>query len=471
MSPKDTRYGRASRQPFTRRGCIRSQRGAITLVALCFTAIIGIALASYIAVCYRSLTLSWRTMLRKQAYQLCETGLEEALWSLNSWASLDSSLRSTAWNGWSSVGSTKTRTLTGYSLDSGATGQIAVTVANWNYVNNGGSTPVITAAVTVTLLDGTSLQRTLRGTTTNAPAFPNGVASANSFVYLVKGTFDSYNSADGAYGGSNIGYANIIAGNYSGPYGVYLNQSTVKGYVATYDKSVSWSTSGTPKGTVKGPSTPSGTSVDTSRLSKSAFVPLFTVQEPTGSYAGWITPSNDDGNFGTAGATTPEIWYASDSNGDLNLSNWETLRIDGPVKIIVARDLNITDTGHIDVRPTGSLEIFVRRSINITSTYGIRRVSAGATPANLTPSKVAIYNTGSYGTFTYGTSADFYGVMYSTSPGILVSSSAEIYGAVLSDSYIYFASSSPAVHYDTALRTARFDGIETPFLVDQITEL
>jgi len=58
-------------------------RGTVTLVALCFTTVLGISLAGYITVCSRTMQLSNRTFQGGLSRQLAELGLEEGLRAFN----------------------------------------------------------------------------------------------------------------------------------------------------------------------------------------------------------------------------------------------------------------------------------------------------------------------------------------------------------------------------------------------------
>jgi len=66
-----------------------SSAGTVSLVALCFVAVLGIALASYLAVCSRAMNLSNRSFQAGLGRQLAELGLEEALraFNHNDWSS------------------------------------------------------------------------------------------------------------------------------------------------------------------------------------------------------------------------------------------------------------------------------------------------------------------------------------------------------------------------------------------------
>jgi hypothetical protein len=82
-------------------------RGTVTLVALCFVSVLGIALASYLAVCTRAMQLSNRSFQGNLSQQLAEAGIEEALRAFNK----------NDWSGWASNPTGVTGATTAWSLD------------------------------------------------------------------------------------------------------------------------------------------------------------------------------------------------------------------------------------------------------------------------------------------------------------------------------------------------------------------
>src|SRR5882757_5674991 len=124
--------------------------GSVTLVALCFTTVLAIALGSYLALYQRSYDLSTRLLHADQARQLAQTGLEEALWALNQNTWTGSGPASAT--AWTTSGANRTVLLTFGALGPGTTGQVALTVAN--YASTGPAWPAITSAASVTLGDG-----------------------------------------------------------------------------------------------------------------------------------------------------------------------------------------------------------------------------------------------------------------------------------------------------------------------------
>lgn len=80
----------------------RRDRGAVVLVALCFTAVLAISLASYLAVSRSAMQLSNRAFQTDLSKHLAETGLEVALHAFNTHD----------WTAWTISGTTATRTVT-----------------------------------------------------------------------------------------------------------------------------------------------------------------------------------------------------------------------------------------------------------------------------------------------------------------------------------------------------------------------
>lgn len=459
------------------------RRGSITLVALCLTTVLGIALGSYLALCLRSTQFSTRQLNLEKARELAQTGLEEALWALNQ----------NTWNAsgpdgataWSTSGANRTVTLA-YTLDGQAsTGSVMLTIAN--YASTGPTWPTITAAATLTLSGGQTFTKTLQATTGPLPVFAHAVASSEAYVaFTSRGTVDSWNSdpdnnpatAAVAYSftsGAAGNYAAVVAGNDDGTYGVVLTQAEVRGYVATSGQPVSYSTSGSPPGKILGPTTASGVNVDPARIGKSAFIAASPVVSVS-------TPATSGSNYGGLLGLLDLVDNLTEAVG-LDLFKTNDLTIDGlldnlvvnrPTKLIVNGDLKITSAlggllgltnGKIVITANGSLQLFVSGNITIEG-HGFDNQTKD-------PRKLAIYSTSTSITnaITLNTDKDFYGVIYSENKPIVVAQNLAIYGALLSRNYIRFTASAPVIHYDTALRLTQFSGIKTPYITRQVTEL
>ncbi len=459
-------------------------RGSVTLVSLCLMTTLGIALASYLALTSRSAQLSIRLLNRERAQQLAQVGLEEALWALNqnNWAGSGAE-GSTAW---AVSGANRTATLTYALSGKGGSGQVVLTVAN--YASTGPTWPTIASTATVTLPSGETFTKSVQATTGPAPLFNNAIASADSYVsFVAGGTVDSWNSdpdnnsatpmvAYSFTAGTPVNYSAVVAGRGNGSYGVLLTQATVRGYVATFGLPVSYSTSGSPAASVVGPTTASGTAIDSARLGKSAFVPIadvFTVTPPTLNVTSFNLIQFLLNLIGgvlnlPAGVNNCKI------NGDLTIDPpgplWAptpNITIDKPIQMIVDGDFTIRDNGRLTITSTGSLQLFVTGDVSIGGNGILNETND--------PKKLAIFSTSTAtsDSLEYTTSQNFCGVIFCEHKPIDIRQNATFYGALLSRQYVRFSTNatSPVFHYDAALRSTRFSGVTTPYLIKTVTDL
>lgn len=120
---------------------LQSQRGSITLVALCFVTVMAIGLASYLAVSGQSMKLSNRSYAKDVSKNLAEKGLEVALQALrtNNWDDLNNDLTANYPKiNWELSGTTATGTITYAANSYGTSGMTATTkirVDNYNAYN------------------------------------------------------------------------------------------------------------------------------------------------------------------------------------------------------------------------------------------------------------------------------------------------------------------------------------------------
>ncbi|HEY4302154.1 MAG TPA: hypothetical protein VGM73_14865 [Candidatus Didemnitutus sp.] len=446
----------------------KNESGSLALVAMAFSAVIAITLAGYIALSYQSYQHSSRLLQLTRTRRLAETGVEEALWALNNgdWSSQT----------WTVSGADIACTLPTVDLGEGAQGTVAVTIHN--YASTIG--PTIESAASVALLAGGQLVRTLTATTKPAPLFVNALGSAasgNGTITLASSTLvDSWNSNPLGDGSSFIPYS--TPGSYNtaancaavvAAPNISMSSATIYGYAVTFGNSITSSFSAK----VKGPTTPSSTRIDRTRVGKSAFVPMFAVAVPA-SYSVTGTLDGSNQTIGTANGAT-QYWS---SPADLIL-NSTTLTVQGPVVIIIHGGLQLYNAGKIVVNATGKsrAEIFVSSDISI----GINPHSSSAAINNLSnqPRNLALYSTSVSPSrqFNYYSTQAFCGVMYSAAPASVVfdtGTNNSITGAVLANENITVVSGSrPQFHYDTYLQKldkSWFKGVTTPLLVVQVSE-
>lgn len=425
------------------------QRGSALLAALCFATVLVVAIGSYVTLCHRTLELSTRTFLDSQSLDLAEAGMEDALWALNR----------SDWSGWSIAGTTASKSTSGFDFVGGVTGQISLQIANYD---GSSGTRTITATGTLVRPGGETIARTLTATATRAPLFVNAVASTAGTVRFTSAStsavVDSYDSANGPY--STGGYSAVIAAQSASTASatVQLTNAQVKGYVATLSTGPSYSTSAT----LKGPATPGTTKIDPARITTSPYQPVFDIRTITGTGSTLVTPDSVSTiNIGTAGATTPSIYY---SNG-INMTGSAKIIVQGPVRIVVAGAFYVGLNGgtpSIEVKSSGTLEMFVSGDIAI---YG-----NGIDNQSRLPQRVAIYGTNSLTVPDMNTPTDFHGVIYTPSGDFKVWSNNAIHGAIVARN-VTFSGTAPMVHYDVNLRREAFAGVDTPFAVSAWREV
>lgn len=425
------------------------ERGAVLLAALCFATVLVIAISSYITVCHRSLTLSARSLHGTRSVELAEAGMEEALWALNK----------NEWSDWTINGTTASRTITGFSFESKATGSIQLQIDSYD----GSAGPrVITSTGRAVNADAAQFSRTLRATVDRAPVFVNAVAATNGFVkFTTAGTssvVDSYDSSVGTYASQTPGYAAIVsAGSTSTASAtVQLTNAQVRGFVATLSTGPSYSNNAR----VYGPATAGTVRIDPDRLSTSPYQPVFDIKTVSGAGSTLNPPIGGTTTIGTPGATSPTIYY---SNG-LNLTSTTKIVVNGPVKLVISGSLYIGLNGgtpSIEVSNSGTLEIRVSGDIAI---YG-----NGIENKTLAPERAVIYGTNSLTVPDMNTTMPFHGVIYTPGGDFKVVSNNPIFGAIVARN-VTFTHAEPVLHYDVNLRRKVFSGIDTPFAVSDWRE-
>lgn len=109
------------------------EKGSLILVVLCLLAVLGIALASFLAIGNQSMKLSNRSSRTGMSEQLAEMGLEEALraYNSNNWSTWTANGTTATW---STSGTTASCTITfpAAKFGQGVTGTVSIRVDNYN---------------------------------------------------------------------------------------------------------------------------------------------------------------------------------------------------------------------------------------------------------------------------------------------------------------------------------------------------
>ena len=154
---------------------LSSRRGSLLIVAMIFSAVLGIAITSYIQLARSNLKIASRSFYHNAGVNLAETGLEEAMWSINQ--AVDGN--AAAWTTWTTSGSNAARKWTGYAFDQNATGTIRVFVQNYT----GSVAPVIIARASVNVVDGAPIEKWIEVRLRKRSKFANGLVAKYSISF------------------------------------------------------------------------------------------------------------------------------------------------------------------------------------------------------------------------------------------------------------------------------------------------
>ena len=434
------------------------------LVALCFVAVLGIALTSYITMSYRALDLSNRSFQGTRSVQLAEKGMEEALWALNKadWAT----------SAWTFSGSTANLTLSSLTIGTGSdnvTGEVKVQVTNYN---SAGTAKVVTAQGKATYPNGRSITKQLQATANYAPLFPNllGATGTITFDAASTATIYSYNSTLGTYGSQTPGATAVVAATGD----LSVGNANIAGYAATPGTLTRGAGAD-----LDGVSPAVGW--DSTRASTNAFVPQFDITPPAGGSA-VSTPYPVSGNsgpsypwsrtIGTAGGGT-EIWTIA---GDLYLGQSQSLTIAGPVRLYINGLIyvyNGTAGGQIIINNSGNA------SLELHCVTGLYLAGQGIDNKTKDPKKCVVFysGTGPSGYFdgTYNltmnyNTTEFFGAVYAPNCDLILGTNPTDFNGAISARTIRVLG-SPTLRYDKNLRNVSFNGTTKFYTLSSWTEL
>lgn len=368
----------------------RSERGALLIVAMLLSAVIGISLASYIRMSSGAMEISNRALFSNAAMNLAETGLEEAVWSINK----DIDGVAGAWTGWTVSGNNASRGWSGYDLGANAVGVIRVYIQSYNGVS---SAPIMVARSTITPPKGPAVEKWVEVTLVRRSLFANGLTARNQLTFNGNVEVDSYNSSLGSYNavladGTHNRYARGKAASTSTAADSFSSgQGDIWGYVAIGTPDLSGLDVGS-NGTIGPFGTAAGTIVS-ERVSTdfTADFPSATAPTPAGTInsapASWVTtlPSGTD-------------IIAADGNYYYNVATGFSLT--GPVgnKLTIAPNKNVillfsqTTGTAISIGGNASISVGTNANLHIYTEANIAIAGNGVANANA-PSNFQVWGT------------------------------------------------------------------------------
>jgi hypothetical protein len=458
------------------------QRGSVLIVAMIFSAIIGISLVSYMQLGRTSLKVSNNALYNNAAMNLAENGLEEAMHAINKRIS-DPGYDFGA-NGWTTgspvpAGDAR-RTLPGsgsYSFDQGVTGTVRVYIYGY-----AGSAPRIVSRSTVTIPGGGTVQKWVEVQLRKTSKFANGLVAKDSIQFKGNNaSVDSWHSKknnDGTPRATPVGYSAAVKKD-NGSVGsvsiqadaILVQNADIWGYAATGGAQPSVGAQG-----LIGPfGTPANT-IDPTRVSTdfSASFDAVTAPVTTNYNLGGIT---NDLNLPRAGDVphTDGVYYYQATAIDFNnkvLAIKKRAAAETSPKVVIkltntTTSINIGGgSGELRIETGANLEIYAPGDIKIAGN-GVMNGGTTSGSANL-PENVQIWGTKTSGVQDIQIAGNgvLSALVYAPQGSVKINGNGDVMGSVVANDITVVGNA--AFHYDESL--ADFGG-NNPFRVSLWREI
>jgi hypothetical protein len=342
---------------------LRNQRGSVLIVALIFAAAIAISLASYLRLATTASRISYRSHYAGVAMNAAESGLEQAMWSINKQKAADTA----AWTGWDTTsGTTARRTFALGTVSGGGVVTVKVLVSDRNLTT---TAPYAIARAIVTPVNGAVVEKWIKISLYQRSYFKNGLVAKDGIVFSGNNVFvDSYNSENGAYTPSSIinRYARGSAGSASVAMdSLSVGNADIYGFVSIGTSNYTGLSVGS-QGKVTGDFSAAEGTVDYDRVATNFTANFDPVTAPTDN-ATYVTINNDVTLPPlTAAASDPNVSTVTDADTGVVTTyyNYRTSNVD----LKNSEVLNIRPGYNVVLTVTGSVSVGGNGSIAVNST-------------------------------------------------------------------------------------------------------
>lgn len=430
----------------------RSERGALLIVAMLISAVIAISIGSFLQLATQASQLSYRTLYAGSAMNASETGLEQAMWSVNKKRAGDAS----AWNGWSSAsGGAVTRTFDLGTLSGGATVVAKVYVSNANLTGN----PFVISRSIITPTRGPTVERWVKIELTKRSKFVNGLVAKNGISFSGNASIDSYDSSIGPYGGANVNDHTAIGSSSIEVSSLSIGNADVFGYVAIGTSDNSGLSVG-PNGLVGPFGTSSGTITD-GHVSNDFTADFTPESAPSATYT-TIAAITDNQVLPRGGDTAADDgkYYYRTTKVDFN-NKILSIAPDSEVVLVLTDSITSIDigggSGELAIASDSKLTVYAQGDVKIAGqgvANGTDADSNGTLSADEVgrPQNFLIYGTNTTGIRDYQIAGNgaLSAVVYAPNADIKVNGNGDIMGAFIGNK-VGFSGSNAAFHYDESL--------------------
>ncbi|HZP60109.1 MAG TPA: hypothetical protein VFB27_07260 [Opitutaceae bacterium] len=413
------------------------RRGTVLIVAMLVAALIAFVLGSYLNLSLSSARFAGRTFYSNAAFNLVETGAEEAVWSFNHAGT------NNGWNSWAHNSSDAWEKFEGFNFAPNTSGSVKVYVEN--YAATGGFSPKVIALASVNPPTEAPVTQMLEVTLARRSHFAGGLVAKNSVTFNGgSATVDSWNSdpdnnpatppvpytAAVRNDHARIAATWVLVGNHSS------KRADILGYVTTGGTSPDVGLNGT----IRGFATPPGVPIDPSRIATDFVFSFDPLAAPTGG-----TPLASIGpTLGTLGTATS--WQCN----SLSLNGSQTLTILGQVTLVLtassgADALDLVGNAQIIIPAGSSLALYVEGNVRIIGNGGIGN-------GNVQPVTCQFWgtNTSAAGqTIELTGNGSLAGVVYAPNAAVTLDGNSDMMGAVIARDITIAGNAN--FHYDESL--------------------
>jgi len=422
---------------------------------LLFSALIAVGLASYINLNLESSRLARRTFTHYAALNLTEAGTEEALWSFNRSAGGHTD----GWTGWTNDGTAAWKNFSGFDFGANTTGSVKVYITSYNPPS--GTSPKIVALASVSPPGQLPISKMLELTLSRRSYFTSGLVAQNQITFNgTQTSVDSWNSdPDNSSATAPVAYSTAVRRDHGSVASasvantaLLVKQANIWGYVSTGGSQPQVGKNGT----ILGANSPTGVSVDPSRVSTD-----FTANFST------ITAPEDGTSIATVGATLGTLGQTTRwRTTGISLTGTQTLTILGDVTLILtassgASAISVTGQASIIIPTGSSLTVYTAGDIKITG--------KGISNSNVQPSTFAIWGTNQSvagQAIALAGNGALKSLVYAPNGNVTLAGDGDMMGSIVALSITL--SGNAAFHYDESLANY---GTNAPYGVTQWREL
>lgn len=489
------------------------RKGSVLVTAMVLSVCLVVALAGYLAMTKNLVKSVNRNLYLTAALDLAETGMEQAMWSLNAAAASNAN----AWTGWTIDGTNATRKFPNFNYSGGNSGYVNVYVEN--YANPGA---VIVSKAVVTMADRQVVEKWIKGTLKGRSLFEYGLLARDKISAEGGCLFDSWisdpdndpNTPAVAYNASIARSNGSIAAGATGSSSVTLNPSakvygkvsvgTPSGPAIKYGALGVWpSTPGTNAaaglkqdwGTVVGPKGSPDTYLEPEYLITDFSASFEAVEAPSGATvrASYSLPYTYAKQVSNQWSTWYENTYVSSeslgADGATTVLQMERLSVSGGATLTIRGDVTIilppSGVTTVEISAGGSLALASGAKLKLY-TPGDIKVTGGASAGivnNSSPDSVQIWSTRPSGSMGQTISLEGAGalraIIYAPDAAFSAPGGTNFYGSAI----VYSATlkGSGGVHYDESLKNfssgggssveiASYEELTTPQLREDYNE-